>query len=1798
MAPGRPFLWRVHARIWVCRWIFVLGVQVSCPANPIGGVVTFGDAQIQNCVPGLTTIVQSTDRAVIDWQSFSIGAGERTNFIVPDATSATLNRVLGCDPSILNGTLTSNGHLFLINSNGIIFGQGSTVDVGSLTASTLDLDNGSFMAGGEMVFKGSSEAAVKNAGTINAATGDVFLIGYQVSNSGTIRAPNGTVGLAAGSEVLIMPVGDERVVVRNAAGRGKKTGVSNSGVIEANVAEIKAHGGNVYALAIRNTGRVAATGVTRQGGRILLSANGGKIENSGSLMARGISGNGGQIKISAGSKGNVTINGRVDADGPNGAGGQVSITGEQVTIRRAILVSADGATEGGQISIGSDASAGTDEALASKTVIEGIISANSSQGMGGEIRLGGNSLTLESDSVIGANGALGGGRIFAGGGFDGSLVSSSCLMVDCDALITANALENGNGGNVMILASKELTFQGSLQAFGGLISGDGGFAELSAKESLSIGQLSGRVDLSALNGHAGSLLIDSGEMLILNPGNCPPQTNFLDAEDVSNFLNTANLTVQTDRSGGGSGNIVVSGRVAWCSANSLTINADCDFRMINTDGSIGVLDSQGGGNVIINAARSVLLESCTMIGTSTGNVLISARQADITLGGSIITGGGNVSLSGVGVMSVGTVNAGSGTIVIDGNDGTINLAGALTTTNGTAAAVRILDATTASFGNITTGAAGTVVLGEAGADSLSGAVTQTGAINAGTVVGNTGSTVMLDGNNTVVSFGAFTSTGAFTFNDAAGGLSMTGNVETRGGAATILTMGGVLALGGNSITTSGGDVSLSGVGVTSTGGTVNAGSGTILVDGNDGAINLAGTLTTTNGTTRAVRIIDATTATLGNITTGAAGTVVLGEAGGDNLSGAVTQTGAIDTGTLTGNGGSTVMLDGSNKVVNLGPLTSVDEFVFKDTTGGLNVTGNVETHGGAVTVSTAGGALALGSSSITTDGGNVSLTGVGVTSTGGAVDAGGGTILVDGNDGAINVAGELKTTNGTAAAVRIVDATTASLGNITTGAAGTVALGGAAGDNLSGAVTQTGAINAGTVVGNSGSTVTLDGNNTVVNLGPLTSTGAFVFKDTTGGLNVTGSVETRGGAATISTAGGALALGSNNITTSGGNVSLTGEGVTSTGGTVNAGGGTISVDGNDGAINLAGALATTNGTSTAVRIIDATTATLGNITTGAAGTVALGEAGGDNLSGAVTQTGAIKTGSLILAGNGDFTLTGTSNAIGFVATAGTVGSMALTNSIGLTIGSVGAASGLRAVGDVRVSVTGADGLLIQHDINSQGGVIALNASGIAVNGATISSTGAAAVTLTANQFVLSNQPVINGMLNGTGGTAQLSLNDSNLTTGQNYLIGADKITAGSRIYSFQNVSALRFDLGSGNDYSDTNFFIFTQYFNAGGGANKLVVDGSLVTSSPLTRAGFGTITFTEAAPVPNASPFGAVLLQNATPGSGPGSGSSSQTNNFNSTGTSGVRPGAALAGLGAGGAAGALSGSLVASLSGSIGQSLGLVSAGGGAPPSFGLQSQMNATTSAATESELNAALGGDGTMGVRSSTGLVSVDPSSGPPTPKAMAQLAEGFSLLALSELSFGAIGLNQVTVTSPLGVQSMVLGGPPPNLALQQMMAKTASPDSFSQLFAMLGGDGTAQIDSVAGSVAVDLLGKGVPGYIQSILAAIISPGAFGEISVALGGTGEFIVNDSQGLAIMDPSGAPAGQQVSAAVLAMLAAAANSQLSLVLGDEGAGLLMAWDGIQSTAFDTALPSPLVIAQLNAATNPQSQEELDTATR
>src|SRR5579871_2974616 len=138
----------------------------SLPANPTGGVVANGAATIAGQGTSSVLINQGSDRAVINWQTFSIGSGELTKFVQPSSTSATLNRVLGGQTSFINGTLSANGQVFLLNGNGIVVGPSGLINTAGFTASTRDITDTDFMSG-HLHFVGSSDGGVRNLGTIS-----------------------------------------------------------------------------------------------------------------------------------------------------------------------------------------------------------------------------------------------------------------------------------------------------------------------------------------------------------------------------------------------------------------------------------------------------------------------------------------------------------------------------------------------------------------------------------------------------------------------------------------------------------------------------------------------------------------------------------------------------------------------------------------------------------------------------------------------------------------------------------------------------------------------------------------------------------------------------------------------------------------------------------------------------------------------------------------------------------------------------------------------------------------------------------------------------------------------------------------------------------------------------------------------------------------------------------------------------------------------------------------------------------------------------------------------------------------------------------------------------------------------------------------------------------------------------------------------------------------------------------------------------------------------------------------------
>ena len=180
--------------------LFPLTLATLVHAAPQGGSVVSGQATIQQSTSfgkTSTTVVQTSPKASVNWQSFNIASGESVRFVQPDASSVIVNRISDPQPSRLLGQLSANGQVWLINPAGIYFGPGAQVNVGGLLASTLNLSDATlplFLKG--PVNAGQTQTQVVNDGQLQTAQGGyVGLLGAQVSNTGDIRSPNGRIML-------------------------------------------------------------------------------------------------------------------------------------------------------------------------------------------------------------------------------------------------------------------------------------------------------------------------------------------------------------------------------------------------------------------------------------------------------------------------------------------------------------------------------------------------------------------------------------------------------------------------------------------------------------------------------------------------------------------------------------------------------------------------------------------------------------------------------------------------------------------------------------------------------------------------------------------------------------------------------------------------------------------------------------------------------------------------------------------------------------------------------------------------------------------------------------------------------------------------------------------------------------------------------------------------------------------------------------------------------------------------------------------------------------------------------------------------------------------------------------------------------------------------------------------------------------------------------------------------------------------------------------------------------------------
>ena len=311
--------------------LYIIGTGATAYALPEGGQVTAGQAAITTAGSTMT-IAQQTAQAIINWQNFGIGSGEAVHINQPNSQAMLLNRVIGSNPSEIFGQLTANGQVILVNPNGVFFRPGSSVDVGGLTASTLNIANEDFLKG-QLRFAGDSQNPVINAGTITAQNGYVNLLAKEVVNEGIIAAQTGSVNLAAGSGMSLDYNGDGKMTVAVTDG-AYQSAVANKKLIQADGGLVVMTASGKDALmdsAVNNSGMIQANTLGEATGQISLT--GDNIATTGTISADGSSnGHGGTIKIIANHK--TAVDGQLSAQGGQlaGDGGFIETSGDIVRI--------------------------------------------------------------------------------------------------------------------------------------------------------------------------------------------------------------------------------------------------------------------------------------------------------------------------------------------------------------------------------------------------------------------------------------------------------------------------------------------------------------------------------------------------------------------------------------------------------------------------------------------------------------------------------------------------------------------------------------------------------------------------------------------------------------------------------------------------------------------------------------------------------------------------------------------------------------------------------------------------------------------------------------------------------------------------------------------------------------------------------------------------------------------------------------------------------------------------------------------------------------------------------------------------------------------------------------------------------------------------------------------------------------------------------------------------------------------------------------------------------------------------
>ncbi|WP_431098800.1 beta strand repeat-containing protein [Polaromonas aquatica] len=790
---SRPALSPLSAAILsaLCSIYPVRLYALDANALPTNGQVTAGSGSISQS-GNVMNVVQGTDRMAATWNTFNIGSAAKVNFVQPSASSVALNRVTSSDASQIMGQLNANGQVYLINPSGILFGQGSAVNVGGVVASSLNISDANFMAGNNRFEAGGAGGAVINEGSIVAADGGyVALLGAQVRNAGTITARLGSVMLGAGRNITLDFNGDGLINMQ-VSDPSLGASVVNQGLLKAN--------GGVVVMSARS-------------GDALLS---NVVNNEGVIEATSLQRRNGTVLLDGGDAGIVAVSGRIDVSGRNAGetGGSVKALGQYVGVFDGARIDASGDAGGGAVLVGGNyQGTGTERQAVGTYMGENArIHADAlNSGDGGKVILWSTGSTRFHGGIT----VLGGGQTGSGG-----LVETSGHHLDATGLVDISAA-SGKGGtwlidpyNINITSTASVGATGSSPfTSSGAASSNLSSAVLNASlseganvivQTSAVGGTSG--DINVLDNVKGvgnaSLTLQAHRNIIIGSGRV-----------ISNGTGkTLNVSLVSNYGNTGNGSVALTGSTITTNGGAITISGGSNpltgYASTNQSGASGValngasLNTSGGDITIRGASTStssttnaVNISGASTLNAGGGNISILANVASASATGDafVLTGGSNVLTSGAGSITVDSTNLGSGNgtrIFSTNNTLAASGSGNLTISGNASSGFGVLICSTASASTqqLTVGSGNLTVQANANGFAGSGRGVYLAASGSGAVMLNAtaGGAITLGGSSTGSYGTVLNSTGAGSsisiFSD--GNITVAGN--TSGGTTPAL----------------------------------------------------------------------------------------------------------------------------------------------------------------------------------------------------------------------------------------------------------------------------------------------------------------------------------------------------------------------------------------------------------------------------------------------------------------------------------------------------------------------------------------------------------------------------------------------------------------------------------------------------------------------------------------------------------------------------------------------------------------------------------------------------------------------------------------------------------------------------------------------------------------------------------------------------------------------------------------------------------------------------------------------------